>query len=104
WKLAANTASMLSVMGAHWILGLVGLFALYWTFKLFPVYGIAALAGSVTAMLLFSILFLALMEWWSIGFRRLQPARCSIMDSYYWKIEHHWKMSETFLMFLFAGT
>lgn len=104
WKLAANTASMLSVMGAHWILGLVGLFALYWTFKLFPIYGIAALAGSITAMLLFSILFLALMEWWSIGFRRLQPTRCSIMDSYYWKIEHHWKMSETFLMFLFAGT
>lgn len=103
-KNVANITSMLTVLATQWIYGLVALTAMYWTLKQFPVYGIGALAAAIIALLAFSIFYFAFMEWWSLGFRRLRANRCTILHRDYWQIEHHWKMSETILMFLFKGT
>ncbi|BCJ91304.1 peptide synthetase [Terrihabitans soli] len=99
-----NIASMALFLMSHWIFGLAAMASLYWTLKLFPIYGIAALAGATLCLLVFSIFFFALMEWSSLGFRKLRPNRCTILHKDYWQIEHHWKMSENFLTFLFRGT
>jgi non-ribosomal peptide synthetase-like protein len=103
-KNRANLTSMALMLTSHWVYGLAMLAALYFTLKLFPVYGVPALAAATVGLLAFSIFFFGLMEWTSLRFRRLKPNRCTIMHRDYWRIEHHWKMSETMLTFLFRGT
>lgn len=43
-------------------------------------------------------------EWASMGFRRLQPRTDTIYDVAFWRHERHWKLSDSFVLQLFAGT
>lgn len=45
-----------------------------------------------------------LVEWASMGFRRLQPRTETIYDVGFWRHERHWKLSDSFVLQLFAGT
>lgn len=51
-----------------------------------------------------SILYYALVERASTGFRRLEPRMATIYDPYFWFHERHWKLSDTPVMTLFIGT
>jgi non-ribosomal peptide synthetase-like protein len=69
-----------------------------------PRYGVFALLGAVAVLAVAGILFFVLLERASIGFRRLTPKIASIYDPYFWSHERHWKLSDTPIMQLFAGT
>ena len=60
-----------------------------------------AAGALVTAM---AVGYFALVERASLGFRRLTAQQVSIYDPYFWAHERHWKLSDTPIMQLFAGT
>jgi non-ribosomal peptide synthetase-like protein len=51
-----------------------------------------------------TILYFALIERASLGFKRLTPKMVSIYDPYFWWHERHWKLSDSPIAELFAGT
>ena len=69
-----------------------------------PDHGVFALLAAAAVLAVGSILFFALLERASLGFRRLTPKIASIYDPYFWSHERHWKLSDTPIMQLFAGT
>ena len=63
-----------------------------------------AVRRSARSPSLFAILWFALLERASLGFRRLQPKVVSIYDEYFWFHERHWKFCGSPLQSLFKGT
>jgi len=51
-----------------------------------------------------TIPFYILMEWASLRFRRLRPQMTTIYDVDFWRHERHWKLSDSPIVRLFAGT
>ena len=43
-------------------------------------------------------------EWASLGFRRLRPQMTTIYDITFWRHERHWKLADSPIVRLFAGT
>jgi non-ribosomal peptide synthetase-like protein len=99
-----NLKSMGAYLFAGWLYGCVGLVLAYWTINLYGLYGAVAPLASAAAFTVFSIAFFVLMERWSLGFGRMQPRMCIVLDPYYWTIEHYWRFTETPLKGMFKGT
>ena len=70
----------------------------------YPDYGVFALFLATLAMSWGSILYFGLLERASLGFRRLEPRMATIYDPYFWFHERHWKLSDSPVVKLFAGT
>jgi non-ribosomal peptide synthetase-like protein len=51
-----------------------------------------------------TIPFYILVERASLGFRKLQPQMTTIYDITFWRHERHWKLADSPIMYLFAGT
>jgi len=64
--------------------------------------GLVVLGGLAAG--LFSIVYFVLVERWSLGFGRLEPMVCAVLDDPFWRVEHHWKLAEHPLKSLFRGT
>ncbi|AXJ11304.1 Pls/PosA family non-ribosomal peptide synthetase [Arthrobacter sp. PM3] len=54
--------------------------------------GVLAVAGAMLGLMVFRVLFMALVERSVMGFRRLTPQYCSIYDRYFWRHERLWKL------------
>jgi non-ribosomal peptide synthetase-like protein len=67
-------------------------------------YGVLALFAAAAATSLGAILFYALLERASLGFGRLAPKMVTIYEPYFWFHERHWKLSDSPVVRLFAGT
>jgi non-ribosomal peptide synthetase-like protein len=67
-------------------------------------WGAKALFVAMVLTMVISISFYAFLERASIGFRRLKPQVATIYDSYFWFHERHWKLSDSPIVGLFAGT
>jgi non-ribosomal peptide synthetase-like protein len=50
------------------------------------------------------IAYIILIDWMSIGFKRLKPQYCSIYDDYFWRHEQHWKFISPDAVGLLNGT
>ena len=70
----------------------------------YPHYGVLSLFAAAAVMSLSTILFFVLVERASLAFRRLEPKIVTIYDPYYWSHERHWKLSDSPIFHLFAGT
>ena len=51
-----------------------------------------------------NLVFFVTLERASLGFKRLEPKLASIYDPYFWFHERHWKLSDSPITSLFAGT
>lgn len=67
-------------------------------------FGIFALYAASTAIVGAHIVFFVLIERASLRFKRLEPKIASIYDPYFWFHERHWKLAESPITALFAGT
>ena len=67
-------------------------------------YGMLSLLGASAMLAVATILYFALIERASLGFKRLTPKMVSIYDPYFWWHERHWKLSDSPIMSLFGGT
>jgi non-ribosomal peptide synthetase-like protein len=70
----------------------------------YPQYGVLSLFAATAVMSLATISFFVLLERASLAFRRLEPKIVTIYDPYYWSHERHWKLSDSPVVKLFAGT
>jgi non-ribosomal peptide synthetase-like protein len=67
-------------------------------------YGVFALFGATAAMSVAGVVLFVLIERLSLGFSRLVPKLVTIYDPEFWAHERHWKLSDSPIMQLFAGT
>ncbi|MBV9290169.1 MAG: peptide synthetase, partial [Hyphomicrobiales bacterium] len=103
-KRLANVASILGLLASRWLVVFLAVFVFAWTADSFGATNVAAMtaaAGVVTAL---SIAVFVLIERASIGFGRLEPELATVYDPAFWRVERHWKLSDTPLTTLFAGT
>src|SRR5262245_10288094 len=70
----------------------------------YPQHGVFSLFAATAIMSLATILYFVLLERASLGFRCLEPKIVTIYDPYYWSHERHWKLSDSPIVKLFAGT
>jgi non-ribosomal peptide synthetase-like protein len=66
--------------------------------------GSLGLAAALGGMIVADVLLLVLVDAATRGFRRLQPAYCSLYDIRFWRHERYWKLSDTILINMFDGT
>jgi non-ribosomal peptide synthetase-like protein len=88
----------------RWMFVCITLFVLHLAVLNYRHYGIVSLFVAIALLVVAAILFFALIERASLGFRRLEPKLVSIYDPYYWSHERHWKLSDSPIVNLFRGT
>jgi len=99
-----NLYTMGAFLLSRWALGFLVLMAGYLTTILFGYYGFVPVIVSMLSLPIIVIGYFVLLEWWSLGFKRMSPRFCSILDPDYWRVEHYWKISEPMVIGLFTGT
>jgi non-ribosomal peptide synthetase-like protein len=67
-------------------------------------FGVFALLGGTAGVAAVYLVFFVTLERASLGFKRLEPKLASIYDPYFWFHERHWKLSDSPITLLFAGT
>jgi non-ribosomal peptide synthetase-like protein len=96
-----NAVSMLVFLAVRWFQVYVSTLLFMAAADLHYRFGELGIAVSVLAVMLFNILFTALVERAVLGFRALQPRFVSIYDPYFWGHERLWKLGASAL---FSGT
>jgi non-ribosomal peptide synthetase-like protein len=99
-----NLATGALFLFAQWLFFFATLAVWQLAFLNYPRYGVFALFAAAAAMSLAAILFYALLERASLGFKRLAPMMVTIYDPYFWFHERHWKLSDSPVVRLFPGT
>jgi non-ribosomal peptide synthetase-like protein len=99
-----NLATGSLFLFAQWLFFFATLAVWQLAFLNYPRYGVFALFAAAAAMSLAAILFYALLERASLGFKRLAPKMATIYDPYFWFHERHWKLSDSPVVRLFPGT
>jgi non-ribosomal peptide synthetase-like protein len=99
-----NLITGLLFLFSQWLFLFATLAAWQVAFLYYPDYGVSALLGAAVATSVGAILYYALLERASLGFRRLAPRIVTIYDPYFWRHERHWKLSDNPIVKLFAGT
>jgi non-ribosomal peptide synthetase-like protein len=99
-----NLATGSLFLFAQWLFFFATLAVWQLAFLNYPQYGVFALFAAAAAMSLAAILFYALLERASLGFKRLAPKMATIYDPYFWFHERHWKLSDSPVVRLFPGT
>jgi non-ribosomal peptide synthetase-like protein len=99
-----NLVTVVAWLSSGWIFSFATAVAGYVAVFAFPSLGTIALAGFGLVTLFAGILFFALTERASLGFKPLQPRTVPVLDPYFWSHERHWKFCESPLQFMFKGT
>jgi non-ribosomal peptide synthetase-like protein len=103
-KTRHNVVTMAMFLFTHWFVEFFAFYALTLAavqFGATSFLGMAAGAG-VAAIVAFAAF--VLVERASIGFTRLEPGMFTVYDPQFWRIERHWKLSDTAAPMLFSGT
>ena len=87
-----NILSMVLFLSVRWFLLFVATIAGAVAVTAHSFLGVLAVAGAMLGLLVFGVLFNALVERSVMGFRRLKPQYCSIYDRYFWRHERLWKL------------
>ncbi|WP_018773553.1 Pls/PosA family non-ribosomal peptide synthetase [Arthrobacter sp. 131MFCol6.1] len=87
-----NILSMVLFLSVKWVLLLAATLAGAVAVSAHSFLGVLAIAAAMLGLLVFRVLFTALVERSVMGFRRLKPEYCSIYDRYFWRHERLWKL------------
>jgi non-ribosomal peptide synthetase-like protein len=87
-----NIISMVLFLAVRWFLLLAATLAGAVAVSAHSFLGVLAVAGSMLGLMVFRVLFTALVERLVMGFRHLKPQYCSIYDPYFWRHERLWKL------------
>jgi non-ribosomal peptide synthetase-like protein len=88
----------------RWAFVFSALFLSHLGIENYPIYGTWSLLAAATLVSLVAVGYFAAIERASLGFGRLKPEMVSIYDPYFWMHERHWKLSDSPIIGLFAGT
>ena len=87
-----NIISMVLFLAVRWCLVLAATLAGAVAVSAHSFLGALSVAGAMLGLLVFRVLFTALVERSVMGFRHLKPEYCSIYDPYFWRHERLWKL------------
>jgi non-ribosomal peptide synthetase-like protein len=99
-----NILTMAGFLLSNWLCFFVLLLSAFVAISYFHLHGAPAIFGYGTFASLFTILWFAMVERASIGFKPLTPQLVSMYDEHFWHHERHWKFCGSPLLFLFKGT
>jgi non-ribosomal peptide synthetase-like protein len=103
-KTRRNIASIVGLVGSRWAVAFIGVYAFGWTAAVFGANDVLAMTLATGVVFMASLAIFMLMERASIGFGRLEPEMATVYDPAFWRIERHWKLSDTPLGGAFPGT
>ena len=103
-KNLVNLRSMAKLLLLQWVFGYTGLLTAFLTINLYADYGLFAIVATGFAYLLFFVGTYILLGRSSIGFRKLPGRNCLILDDFFWRVEDHWRMTDTPIKHFFKGT
>ncbi len=96
------TAAALLVM--RWFVQFLALSVMTLSAEIFGVTNFPAMATAAGVALFGALGVFVFVERASIGFGRLEPDLATVYDPAFWRVERHWKLSDTPLSYLFSGT
>jgi non-ribosomal peptide synthetase-like protein len=99
-----NLVTVVAYLGAAWAFMLLALIAAILAIIEYRTYGVLALLAFNVILLVASLLYFALLEHISLGFRRLKPKIVSVYEPQYWAHERYWKLANSPLKTMFPGT
>jgi non-ribosomal peptide synthetase-like protein len=103
-KNVSNLVTALLFLASRWMAAVVAAFVLVAAFVSYDRFGIFAFFAGICALTAAYMAFFIVLERASLGFKRLQPQLASIYDPYFWWHERHWKLSDSPIATMFAGT
>ena len=100
-----NLVTAFLFLAAQWMVMVIAAFVLLQaSFANYDRLGIFAFFGGIVVLTAAYMAFFIVLERASLGFKRLQPRLVSIYDPYFWWHERHWKLSDSPISTMFAGT
>jgi non-ribosomal peptide synthetase-like protein len=99
-----NIATASLFLLTRWLFLFVTLFVMHLAVLNYQHYGVFSLFVGATLLSVGAILYFAFIERATLGFKRLTPKIITIYDRYFWSHERHWKLSDSPITGLFAGT
>jgi non-ribosomal peptide synthetase-like protein len=103
-KNAHNIRTMAIWLFTKWLFSILATYLGLASLMLYNDFGIVSLVGGVIAGFALTIGYFVGLEWFSLGFKRLQPMVSTVYDKRFWSIERHWKVADTPLTSMFVGT
>jgi len=103
-KTLLNVASIACLLASRWLVAFVGVYAFVWTAAVYGSNNVLAMVVAAGVAIILSLAVFVLIERLSIGFGRLTPEIATVYDPAFWRVERHWKLSDTPLATAFAGT
>jgi non-ribosomal peptide synthetase-like protein len=103
-KNAYNAVTALMFLVGRWTMVFAALLLSLAALACYDRFGVLALFAGLIAFVGGSIMFFVALERASLCFKRLEPKLASIYDPYFWFHERHWKLSDSPICGLFAGT
>ncbi|MBB6484711.1 Pls/PosA family non-ribosomal peptide synthetase [Rhizobium lusitanum] len=99
-----NFATALMFVATQWVALFVTLTIWDRALNYYTEWAQTALFVAVVLTASLTIPFYIFVEWASLGFRRLRPQMTTIYDITFWRHERHWKLADSPIVRLFAGT
>lgn len=99
-----NALTVALFLASQWVILFVTMVIWDRALNYYSEWGATALFVAMILTLAIAIPFYAGLERASLGFRRLKPQMATIYDPAFWSHERHWKLSDSPIVGLFAGT
>jgi non-ribosomal peptide synthetase-like protein len=103
-KTRHNLATMAGLLVSRWFVEFFALYVISVTTAVFGATNFPAMTAAAGVAAVGAIGVYILVERASLGFGRLKPEIATVYDLAFWAVERHWKLSDTPLTALFAGT
>src|SRR5208337_121725 len=103
-KTRRNLATMAGLLASRWFIAFFTIYVFGAATALFGATNFFAMASATAIVGVGSLAVLILVERASIGCGRLRPDLATVYDPAFWRVERYWKLSDSPLSALFAGT
>ena len=99
-----NLVTALLFLASNWVMVFAAFVLMRAALASYDSFGIFTFFAATVALTAIHMAFSIVLEHASRGFKRLKPQLVSIYDPYFWWHERHWKLSDSPVATMFAGT
>ncbi len=103
-KTLLNVASIAGLLASRWLVAFIAIYVFGWTAETYGATSVTAMTAATGVVAALSVVVFILIERASIGFGKLEATIATVYDPAFWRVERHWKLSDTPLATAFAGT
>ncbi len=97
-------STIAGLLASRWLILFIGIYVFGWTTAVYGVDDLLAMIVAAGVVFALSVGALILVERASLGFGSLKPEIATVYDPAFWRVERHWKLSDSPLAAAFAGT